>query len=374
MTSLIRGENTTLPTAPLTVNVAGVASGTVDLLIFQLDATGRVRGDDDLIFYNQPVSREEAVRLLGTGTGIIDLRRAPAEIHTVRVAVALDDSAEGSLAMIKGLGVEIEDASGHRIDAAALGLTSERAAVLVELYRRDDRWKIRNVSAGWDRGLAALVEEHGVAINEDAAPAPQVAAQSPTTPPPSPSADSGEIVLVAHPVKKTFTTRTAGRESHYSVPDGFEMLHFDLEHMFDVALTGSGIDPEGTWWELSFDTADEVNEYTISTLTFTCRPGYRRVPYGVRITFEEGGMTSRYGYRPGLDFPEGGGGVSTGPRSLHSLAFDLRIYTELAIEDGYLVDGPWMFRFVAEPERGTLLEAFCAASWTKPKRWRVAPR
>jgi hypothetical protein len=115
-------------------------------------------------------------------------------------------------------------------------------------------------------------------------------------------------------------------------------------------------------------------EYTISTVTFTCRPDYRRVPYGVRLTFEEDGMISRHGYRPGLDFPECGGGVGTGPCALHSPTFDLRICTEHAIEDGYLFDGPWMFRFVDEPDRGTLLEAFCSASWTKPKRWRVAPR
>ncbi|WKN61230.1 hypothetical protein HJ581_0047460 [Rhodococcus opacus] len=66
--------------------------------------------------------------------------------------------------------------------------------------------------------------------------------------------------------------------------------------------------------------------------------------------------------------------MGTGPCELHSIAFDLRIRMDTAIEEGYRFDGPWMFRFVEDPHSGKLLEAFSAASWTKPKRWRVAPQ
>lgn len=373
MTSLIRGENTTLPCMPFIVEVDGVAPGTVDLLVFQLDATDRVRGDDDLIFYNQPTSREQAVRLLGAGTVAIDLHRIPADVHTLRVAVALDDSADASLALIKGLGVVLAGEDGTRIEAPTLGLTGERAAVLVELYRRADRWKARNISAGWDRGLAALVIEHGVTVDDEPQePTTAPAGPVPVTPTPV-SAGHKDIALIAFPVKKTFTVRNPAGESNYDVPSGFDMLHFDLEHMFEIALNGTGIDPDGAWWELSFDPDDELNEYTISRVMFTCRHEYRRDQFGVRIVFQEDGMTFRYGYRPGLDFPEWGGGVGTGPCELHTVAFDLRIRTNHAIEQGYLFEGPWMFRFVEEPERGKILEAFCRASWTKPQRWRVAP-
>ncbi|WP_169695545.1 hypothetical protein R1X32_01805 (plasmid) [Rhodococcus opacus] len=217
--------------------------------------------------------------------------------------------------------------------------------------------------------------EHGVTVDDSApttaqpVPAPALVPTHTRRPP-----TSREIVLVAYPVKKNFTVRKPSGDSSYDVPSGFEMLHFDLEHMFEVALDGTGIDPENVWWELSFDPADQVNEYTISQVSFTCRPEYTRDPFGVRITFEEDGMTKRYGYRPGLDFPEGGGGVGTGPCELHSIAFDLRIRMDTAIEEGYRFDGPWMFRFVEDPHSGKLLEAFSAASWTKPKRWRVAPQ
>lgn len=61
----------------------------------------------------------------------------------------------------------VEQAGSTAIVAQALGLTSERAAVLVEIYRRGTDWKVRNVSAGWDSGLADLVTAFGVSVDEE---------------------------------------------------------------------------------------------------------------------------------------------------------------------------------------------------------------
>ncbi len=73
--------------------------------------------------------------------------------------------------MVTGLGVEVAHPAGTT-SARALDLTTERAAVLLEIYRRNDSWKVRNVSAGWDAGLSALVREHGVQVDDEpAAPA-----------------------------------------------------------------------------------------------------------------------------------------------------------------------------------------------------------
>lgn len=182
MTSLARGQNTQLPDSRVTVEVAGTAPGTVDLMVFQVTAAGTVRSDADFVFFNQPRSPEGAIELTGPGTVAVDVSKVPVEIEMLRVAVALDDSVAGSLASIDGLGVSAGD-----ITALALGMTSERAAVLAEIYRRGDQWKIRNVSAGWDRGLPALVSEHGVVIDDAASAAPP--ADPAPVPPPPPTAD-----------------------------------------------------------------------------------------------------------------------------------------------------------------------------------------
>ena len=175
MTSLTRGQNTPLNSPQLTVNVTGVTPGTVDLMVFQVTATGKVRNDHDFVFFNQPASPEEAVRLTGSSTVTIDVTRVPSNINTLRFAVSMDDSAPGTLAGIRGLGATLGDVS-----APALGLSTERAAILAEIYRRGDQWKIRNVSAGWDSGLKGLVTEHGVAV-DDAPNSPPVRQTKPAS-------------------------------------------------------------------------------------------------------------------------------------------------------------------------------------------------
>lgn len=173
MTTLTRGANTAIDTAVTTVAVSGARPGTVDLLVFQLGLDWRVRSDADLIFFNNPSSPENAVRLGDDGRIHLDLHAVPAGVETLSVAVALDDGAAGSLADVPGLGVTVDQPSGH-VAAPAQGLTTERAAVLLEVYRRGGAWKVRNASAGWDAGLAALATEHGVTVDETPASAPVV--------------------------------------------------------------------------------------------------------------------------------------------------------------------------------------------------------
>lgn len=385
MATLARGENTTLPHQQITVTASGVDAGTVDLLVFQLGMNGKVRCDEDLIFFNSPVSFEGAVALSGDRVDI-NLHQVPAVVQFLRVAVSLDDSVTGSLATIAGLGVTLTDPSGTHIVSTASGLSTERAAVLLEIYRRNGAWKVRNISAGWDTGLAALVTEHGVTVDE--APAETVPVPVNTKKNTSGSAQSRPLgtvprihsavpaesaVLTVYPVKKEFLVNRGGEESRYTVPEGFEILHLDLEQMFDVALTNTGIEAENTWWELGFDPADEINEHTARRVTFTVRPGHTRPSHGIRMVFEEGGMKTQYGHRPDLDWPEWRGGVGSGPCELKELIFHIGMAVTKAVKDGYQFHGPWMFRIIDDPDKGKCLESFCAATWIKPKRWHVAP-
>ena len=167
---LVRGANTTVDGHALRVAVTGAIPGSVDLMVFQLGGNNKVRSDADFIFFNQPSSPEGAVRLSAGGVVEIDSAAVPADIVMLSVAVALDGDVAGALADVPQLGATI-DQTGDRIAAPALGLTTERAAVLVEIYRRGEAWKIRNVSAGWDGGLADLVTTFGVSVDEESAEA-----------------------------------------------------------------------------------------------------------------------------------------------------------------------------------------------------------
>jgi len=185
MTDLAKGANAALESSTVELSVTGAAQGAVDLVIFQLTDARTVRTDADFVFFNQPASPEGAVRMSAADRLSVQLPGVPAEVTVLAVAVSLDDSVSGSLAGIPSLAVTVT--AGPTLTAAATGLTTERAAVLVELYRRGDGWKVRNVSAGWAAGLSALVSEHGVSI-DDAPPASTPPAPDPASPAVSPPA------------------------------------------------------------------------------------------------------------------------------------------------------------------------------------------
>jgi len=169
MTSLTRGANSPIDTATTTVEVTGARQGTVDLFVFQLGADLKVRTDADLVFFNNPSTPEGAVTLTG-GQVTLNLDTVPTAIDTLAVAVALDENVPGSLAQVPGLSVTLTQAGGTSFAIPAEGLTIERSAVLLEVYRRNGSWKVRNRSAGWSGGLDALVTEHGVTVDETPAP------------------------------------------------------------------------------------------------------------------------------------------------------------------------------------------------------------
>ncbi|MDV6232972.1 vWA domain-containing protein [Rhodococcus cercidiphylli] len=155
MTTLARGGNTPIEAQTFEVTVDD-ANG-VDLLAFQVDTGRKVRNDDDFVFFNQPSSPEGAVRLSSTQSISIDLRLVPGDVDAIVVAIA----SGSALSTRAGLIVRCSD-----IVSPATGLTTETAAVLIEIYRRGGGWKVRNVSAGWDAGFADLVREHGVDVDD----------------------------------------------------------------------------------------------------------------------------------------------------------------------------------------------------------------
>ncbi|PTR27608.1 stress response protein SCP2 [Rhodococcus sp. OK519] len=198
MTVLTRGANTAISEAPATVAVTGTTPGSVDLFVFQVDNTRKVRSDDDLVFFNNPASPDRTVTLDADGQVRLDLPAIDAGIDMIVIAVSVDETVPGPLSAVPTLAVSLSQPGGETITAAIDGLTSERSAVLLEVYRRNGEWKARNVSAGWDGGLVALVTEHGVAVDDTPAepattPGP---AQLPTAPPPAPAATTPLAAVV----------------------------------------------------------------------------------------------------------------------------------------------------------------------------------
>ncbi|MBF6452621.1 TerD family protein [Nocardia cyriacigeorgica] len=192
---MTKGANVAVPLAAVRVEVGwrsgpGVPDADASALLL---AEGKVRSDNDFVFYNQPAHPSGAVRHEGKqqGAQVIDLlavwlAQVEPQIDTIVIAASADG---GTFAQLHGLYVRLLDpANGAelaRFDST--GATSETAFVLGELYRRQGAWKFRAVGQGYDTGLAGLATDFGISVDEDPAPV------QPTPPPTPPQPTSSQV-------------------------------------------------------------------------------------------------------------------------------------------------------------------------------------
>jgi tellurite resistance protein TerA len=136
---------------------------------------GRVRGDADFIFYNQPTSADGAVRDLGQRAhgqlteAVIaaDLVELPSTVDKVAFALSVD-APDTSLADLGPIEATVTDSYHGAVASVAIAdMTSETSAIIFELYRRDGGWKVRAVGQGYDDGLAGLARDFGVSVDDD---------------------------------------------------------------------------------------------------------------------------------------------------------------------------------------------------------------
>ncbi|MYW00699.1 VWA domain-containing protein [Streptomyces sp. SID3343] len=175
MTTLIAGANVPVPAGPLTLVIRRSANApTADASALLLGSDGKVRFDEDFVFYNQPAAADGAVRHIGPTAGgeavTVDPDALPGDVERVVVAASVH---EGTFAAVPGLSLALLDGAG--VTAATFAVPaggSETVMVLGELYRRQGGWKLRAIGQGYDTGLAGLAGDYGVDVADDAADTP----------------------------------------------------------------------------------------------------------------------------------------------------------------------------------------------------------
>ncbi|MFI9149689.1 TerD family protein [Streptomyces sp. NPDC053367] len=173
MTHITKGANAPVPAGPLRVAVGRSAvpgTPSVDASALLLDASGRVRGDADLVFHNQPRHPSGAVRHAGVGRGDgqfaewleLDLPGVEPAVQHVVIAGSCEG---GTFGQIPGLYVQTVAHDGTiALHYEVTDASTETAFVLGEFYRRDGAWRFRAVGQGYDSGLAGLATDFGIEV------------------------------------------------------------------------------------------------------------------------------------------------------------------------------------------------------------------
>ena len=165
MTQLVAGANVALPAQPLTLIVQAQGAVMPDLSAYLLaETTQQVRGDADMIFYNQLQTPNRSV-VMQPGTPVqfqLSLDQVETAIGRIAICATLDGT--NRFSSLQSLAIELR-AGSQTIATGQLETArmNEAALILGEFYRRQGAWKFRLVGQGFEGGLQPLAEHPRVA-------------------------------------------------------------------------------------------------------------------------------------------------------------------------------------------------------------------
>ncbi|MFM9369748.1 TerD family protein [Streptomyces sp. Da 82-17] len=213
--AMLKGSNVPLEATAVravlrwTPGPAGSGAPDIDVSALLLGADGRVRSDEDFVFYNQPRHPSGTVWRLGkkrvadglTDSVQADLAGVESEVDRILIVASADGV---PFEHVRGLRISLYDAAAPQDgDPYAYfdvkpETGAETALIAGELYRRGDTWKFRALGEGYSNGLVGLATDFGISVDESEAEAaqpgadPEAATQHtalpPTTAPPAPTA------------------------------------------------------------------------------------------------------------------------------------------------------------------------------------------
>lgn len=163
---------------------SGRADFDLDACAFMLGANGKVRKDEDFIFYGNLQSPDGAVIHTGDslegGSGgddetlFIDFTKVPEDVEKIVITVTIYEAQERgqNFGQVSNAYVRVARRSSEsdtvgteelRYDLAE-DFSIETALVICEIYRSGGTWKFNAVGSGYQGGLYALCKAYGVNV------------------------------------------------------------------------------------------------------------------------------------------------------------------------------------------------------------------
>jgi stress response protein SCP2 len=150
----------------LDIAVKLAASG-AHLCCLGLLENDRFVGDDYFVFESRPITPCGSCRLVANSRAVglrLDLTRAPAQLHRFIIAV-YSDAQRGVSAHGAGT-IQIRHGSAVVADGGinANDLSSGPCALLAEIYRRGNGWRLGVLLVGTRGSLESLLRSHGAEV------------------------------------------------------------------------------------------------------------------------------------------------------------------------------------------------------------------
>lgn len=151
----------------------------LDASVFMVTASGKVRRDEDFIFYNNKLASDSSVEHLGdnrTGAGdgddeqvVIHLPKIPQDIARLVFAVTIHDgdARKQNFGQVQNAFMRVVNKqTDHELARFDLSedFSTETSVIFGEVYRSGSDWKFKAVGQGFSGGLAEVAKTHGVNV------------------------------------------------------------------------------------------------------------------------------------------------------------------------------------------------------------------
>ncbi|WP_415950515.1 TerD family protein [Streptomyces sp. KLOTTS4A1] len=177
--TMVKGSNVPLEATAVRAVLRWAPSSDVpdvDASALLLGADGRVRSDEDFVFFNQPRHPSGKVWRLGkkrlaeglTDTIQADLAGIDPAVSRILVVASAEDVPFGH---VRSLRISLYDATRGDDEPYAVfdvkpETGNETALICGELYRRKEGWKFRAVGEGYLNGLVGLATDFGISVDD----------------------------------------------------------------------------------------------------------------------------------------------------------------------------------------------------------------
>ena len=172
---LIAGGNITLGSEVVEISIKTSIPHQVEVdctAYLLAQGTQKVRGDQDMIFYGQTQTPNQSVVLSPSQSNDpyltkfkINTALLDPQIQKVTLCATINEP--NNFSRISPIHIEL--LSGTQTIANALIQTqskTEKALILAEVYKHNEKWKFRFIDQGFNGGLKPLAENFGVVIDE----------------------------------------------------------------------------------------------------------------------------------------------------------------------------------------------------------------
>ncbi|PWQ94760.1 TerD family protein [Leucothrix arctica] len=175
VTEIQKGGNCALECSSGTILIKHPASTAIDinLTAFLLDDSGKVKNENDMVFFNQPSDPAKIAQFkLPVDAQGITIHQIDFSLNTstdiTKIAITLtEDNGIGFTDL--NLTAEIH-CNGNVTLLTPQEFSSEKGIIVAEIYSRNGQIKVRSVWQGFATGLAGLCERYGVEVDDKPEP------------------------------------------------------------------------------------------------------------------------------------------------------------------------------------------------------------